>query len=92
MYGYVGTVGKPGIETNLYGYSFSDPVNFIDTNGKWALPAAAAIVTAFAVYDIWKYVKKEPSVCGKVENYVRSQASPEFRDFFNIPDPDPNLD
>lgn len=37
LYGYVGTVGKtPGIETNLYGYSFSDPVNFIDPNGLWA--------------------------------------------------------
>jgi len=33
LYGYVGTVGKPGIETNLYGYSFSDPINFIDING-----------------------------------------------------------
>ncbi|WP_413568442.1 hypothetical protein ACLWBD_12815 [Bdellovibrio sp. HCB117] len=35
--GYVGTVGKvPVIETNLYGYAFSDPVNFIDPEGLTA--------------------------------------------------------
>jgi hypothetical protein len=32
LYGYVGVVGKP-VETNLYGYSFSDPINFIDPSG-----------------------------------------------------------
>lgn len=37
LYGYVGTVGKVlGIETNLYGYSFQDPVNFIDPKGTTA--------------------------------------------------------
>lgn len=36
LFAYVGTVGKPNIETNLYGYSFQDPVNFIDPSGLWA--------------------------------------------------------
>ncbi len=36
LYGYVGKVGKVPhqIETNLYQYSLSDPINYIDPNGK----------------------------------------------------------
>jgi RHS repeat-associated protein len=33
LYGYVGTVGKPSLETNLYQYSMSDPINFVDPTG-----------------------------------------------------------
>lgn len=37
LYGYVGTVGKPRvISTNLYQYTISDPVNFIDPSGLLA--------------------------------------------------------
>ncbi|MEK2647173.1 RHS repeat domain-containing protein [Bdellovibrio sp. BCCA] len=44
LYGYLNTVGKvPGVETNLYGYSFSDPVNFIDPNGKFAIPVIVGV-------------------------------------------------
>jgi len=40
LYGYVGTVGKPSIiETNLYQYTMSDPVNFIDPSGLSGVPA-----------------------------------------------------
>ena len=60
LYGYVGTVGKPMIETNLYGYSFSDPINFIDANGLWALPAVIAggsVLTYYApeIRDTYNY-------------------------------------
>ena len=33
LMGYVDSAGKPLVETNLYGYTFNDPVNFIDLEG-----------------------------------------------------------
>ena len=33
-----------GGDTNLYGYVMQDPVNFIDTSGKIAVPVAAVLV------------------------------------------------
>ncbi len=33
-----------GGDTNLYGYVFQDPINFIDTDGKIAVPVAAVLI------------------------------------------------
>ena len=46
LYGYVDSVGEPTFETNLYGYSFNDPVNFIDLEGE--NPYRAAFFAALA--------------------------------------------
>ena len=29
-------IGFRGLDTNLYGYALSDPINFVDTNGLWS--------------------------------------------------------
>ena len=41
LYGYVDSVGKPSLETNLYSYAFQDPINFIDFNGLWSVSVGA---------------------------------------------------
>ncbi|QPJ63783.1 MAG: RHS repeat-associated core domain-containing protein [Candidatus Nitronauta litoralis] len=42
LFGYVDSVGKPLVETNLYGYTPQDPVNFIDLNGLWYIDVGAS--------------------------------------------------
>jgi RHS repeat-associated protein len=77
-------------ETNLYKYSFSDPINYIDRDGEYgiAIPIViGAIAAAIAARDITRYVQGQPSMCGKVEDFIRNQVSPAFRDFFGIPEP-----
>nr|WP_249218388.1 RHS repeat-associated core domain-containing protein [Nitrospina sp. Nb-3] len=37
LYGYVDSVGKPLVETNLYGYVLADPVNNVDPLGLFTL-------------------------------------------------------
>jgi hypothetical protein len=35
-----------GGDTNLYGYVFQDPINFIDTNGQFAIPLILPLLPA----------------------------------------------
>ena len=35
----IGAMYQAAPETNLYGYSFSDPINFFDPNGQSGMPA-----------------------------------------------------
>lgn len=42
LFGYVDSVGKPLVETNFYGYTFQDPINFIDLNGLSSIIADRA--------------------------------------------------
>lgn len=46
-------------ETNLYGYSFSDPVNFIDSNGEWAVPVIRFIAKRI-LGSIFKRIDLQP--------------------------------
>lgn len=73
FYGYVGTVGKvPGkSETNLYGYSFNDPVNFIDPNGEAALMPVIAVGAALgaAIYGGYLYFT-DPDFRNNVDNQI----------------------
>ena len=34
------------MELNLYGYTFNDPVNFIDAEGKYAVPVLIGVCAA----------------------------------------------
>ncbi len=44
-------IGFGGGDTNLYGYVFSDPVNFVDLNGLDALEISLPIAGGFAISD-----------------------------------------
>ena len=39
LYGYVHSVGKPTLKTNLYGYTSNDPINFVDPDGESRIAA-----------------------------------------------------
>ncbi len=57
LYGYVGSVGKPGvIDTNLYQYTLSDPVNFVDINGKSPVSLIGiGVGVGFIGYYLWTH-------------------------------------
>lgn len=47
-----------GGDSNIYGYMFSDPVNFIDPNGEIPLFLISVGVHAYAAYDGYQSYKK----------------------------------
>lgn len=66
----MGTVGKVSrIETNLYGYSFSDPINYIDPKGTTAYFVCVANARAGCVRAAAE--RTANSCAGKGESFVQ---------------------
>lgn len=84
LFGYVGTVGiVPRMETNLYGYSFSDPVNFIDPTGLFGEDLLArfitpqqqlAVGTGMIATGTWVLSKSLPTI-GTLPGFLTSAAA-----------------
>lgn len=76
-------IGFGGGDTNLYGYTWSDPVNFIDQDGLWSTAIHNQIVsTAFkgtlsgsdiqALHGASEYVDEDQSLGGSYKHAMRA--------------------
>jgi uncharacterized protein RhaS with RHS repeats len=58
-------IGFRGGDTNLYGYVMSDPINYIDAEGKsmWQVVAVVAVATVLAIkFGILKLVEEHMDI------------------------------
>ena len=65
------SIGFAGGDTNLYGYTLNDPINYIDANGEYSLESAIIVgvilgtVTYYGAKALWIYANKEIKPVGE---------------------------